>query len=273
MVKVSVIASPRDNFEIDSESIEIVSSFDDASGDYVYFKNTKDNVDLESVQSFCMEACDLEIFNSKEDMDETVEKFKDSFDGFWQDILNDDFAFAVNLFGKLDWDILVRKDKLIRKSPDEMSISQAIDTYNRIFQKFIDNDMMGQYKPHIYDVKVEELLRRYENEPGEDSYDLLKADFIQMVYNWRFTEFSVNTTVLNKLFFDNVAYTKTYDDFVELMEDYYIRVDMFYLNEDIRKLRRENKRIKQKTARLSKMNSDIINSRSWKLTKPLRAMK
>lgn len=268
MADVSVIVSKRDTQSL--EGFDVAHNFSDASGEYLYFKNTKGKLNVESIE---IEG-DLMVFNPKKRYEDASQSFLAHFDGFVMDLFRDDFDFAFNMMQKLNWDVLIRKDRLdgVFKS-EKMTLKEAIDKYNMMFKKVIDANMMGMYKEYIYDIKVDGLLEIYESNPCEEAYDLLKEDFTQMVYSWRFTEFSVNTTTLNKLFFDDIVFTKTYDDFTELMEDYYIRVDMFYLNEDIRELRRQNKKIKQQTERLSKMNRDIINSRSWRMTKPLRSIK
>ena len=132
------------------------------------------------------------------------------------------------------------------------------------------------FKYDVYNYKLEGLLDIYERTPEESKecvYNELKEDFTQMVYHPRFFKFSTDVSVLNKFFFDNVVYTREYDAFLELMDEYYIKVDVEKLKEDIERIEQENIEIKNEINRTNKMNRDILNSRSWRYTQPLRSIK
>ena len=269
MVNVSVIVSKKNNRFL--EDFDIAENVFDASGEYIYFKNTNLKFDRDALE-FDGDLC---IFNPKEDFEKRAKHFALAFDDFFEGIFRMDFDFCLNLIQKLKWDVMIKKEKLISLyEPKEYGhISEAIDNFNKIFKEFIDNKFIMQYQEWLYNVKLEELIKVYAKSPTQEAYDLLKEDFTQMVVHWRFAEFSADTTLLNKMFFDGVVYTKSFEELNEIIPDYYMGIEMNDLNDDIDFIRYQNNRLRKEIKRLSKINSDVLNSKSWRYTEPIRTVK
>jgi len=299
MVKVSVIVSKEDNI-IDQkfDDIEIIDQLDDAKGDYVYFKNPQDNFDsdllIESFKKSVENDLDFMVLNTY-----GIEPDRDIYK--LDDLSNDIFKTDLKLSSKLikrsliskdfnhddlklfNFDVLLSGSKFsftdyLSYTPREMNetVDDTIDEWNSIVKKFMDYGVFKNFKQGLYNHKLEVLLKSYENTPDDlklEAYESLKDDFKKMVYHRRFADFSIFTTVLNKLFYDNAVFSKNFEEYCELMQYYYIKVDVFQIKGELEGIEQENKRIRWETRKLNKINKDIINSKSWSLTKPLRDAK
>lgn len=299
MVKVSVIISKEDNLINQRfEDIEIIDNLDDAKGDYVYFKHPDDKFDVDLlIKSFdeCVEKdldfMVLDTYGIEPDKD--IYKIEDLY-GY---IFKTDWKLSSKLIRKsiisnnfnrddldlLNIDILLSSSKFsfteyLTYTPREYkgNIEDTIDTLNKVVQKFMDYSVFRFYKIGLYNYKLEALLKAFENTSEDlkfEAYESLRQDFTKMVYHSKFADFSMLTTILNKLFYDNVVFSKSYENFCEQMDYYYIKADIFQIKDELEGIRAENRKIRQETRKLNKMNNDIINSKSWSLTKPLRDAK
>lgn len=301
MVKVSVIVSGEDNVSNQTfTDYEVVDEFENAVGDYVYFKNEGDKLDsdlLEIAYNACVEKdYDFVVFNAKNREFEEIDEGIYSAGKLGEKLFTTDLFLSSKLIKRsfiskdfdlddlelLNWDLILNSNRftflnqsLYVSAKKETDIEKAIDRYNRIAQKCIDKSLFSSELRHpFYNYKIEAIIDIYENsDNGEEIYELLKQDFTQMVYHTRFADFSANTTVLNYFFFDNVVYTHDFDEFSELMEEYYIKVEIKKLRKDIDDIRDETRQIRNETRRLNKMNKEILDSNSWKFTKPIRDIK
>ena len=298
MVKVSVIVSKEDKASNASSDIEIVDNLESSNADYVYFKNINDDLypdllieayrkasendldyvvlnnlglDTEEIDVYTLDDFESEIF--KTDFKITSKLIKKS-------IIKDDFDDEAELFN-IDVILTANKFSFLEKSPaiedDHLDdIDSTISKINRIVPKLMDYKMFNGLKEGLYNYKLERLLHIYEDTPEEKKEEIylkLKEDFTKIIYHPQYAEFTMEITVLNKMFFDYVAYSEDFNEFLDSIPYYYIKSDVFKLKDEIVEIEKENRRIRQETYRLNKMNKDILNSRSWSLTKPLRDIK
>lgn len=299
MIKVSVIKSEDDNTKSKIEDIEIVKSLKDASGQYVYFKDIEDDLDF----NFLIEAytkatdnnLDYIVLNSHglcEDVEIKDTYNFDEFNGNYftvdlnirsklirRSVIKDDFSDNLDL---LNWDVILSAHKFSFMENDDFkpqkycNMDYAIEMLNRMTQKIIDYRSTVKLNFNFFDYKMEELIRLYESCPEnerENSYLQLKEDFTKMIFHKRFTSFSVNTTVKNKYFFDCVVYTRDFKEFENLLEEYYIMVDVEEIRQENKVIKMENAHIQRQIRTLKTMNRNILNSKSWSITKPLRDVK
>lgn len=298
MVKVSVIVSKEDKTSSPSGDIEIVDNIESSKADYVYFKNVNDNlypeVLIEAYEKASEDGLDYVVLNSLGVDEEEIGIYK--LDDFESDIFRTDFKITSKLIKKsiikdsfderpelLNFDVILSSDKFsfLQKeqiiSDDHLDdIDDAIKTINNIVPKLRNYRMYGGLKGGLYNYKLERLLHVYEDTPEEEREDVylkLKEDFTKIIYHPHFTDFNVEITILNKMFFDYIAYSEDFDEFTESLPYYYIKEDVFKLKDEIVEIEEENRQIRQETARLNKMNKDILNSKSWSMTKPLRDIK
>jgi len=302
MAKVSVIVSKDD--EVISESvkdIEIVDDLDKAQSDYVYFKNIHDNLDshllLEAYDKCIEDDLDYVVFNNTGfDDDEEIGIY--SFNGYDRNFFKTDLKLTSKLIKKsiidkekygsqnmelFNCDVVFasKRFSFLKKPQNDFSyyiddVDSAIDVLNKMILKIRSYKRFGEFKQAIYNFKMEIFLKIYEkahDDEKEEIYLKFKEDLTEMVYSKSFVDFSVLTTLTNKIFFDNVVYSKDYEEFLELMPNYYFKVEVTKLKGEIKEIEKENAKIRKETQKLNKMNRDILNSRSWSITKPLRDIK
>ena len=70
----------------------------------------------------------------------------------------------------------------------------------------------------------------------------------------------------NKIIFNNIVNSRTCEELILLMSN-------FNYEKDNKKLRSKNKKLKKEVENLKKENISLLNSTSWKLTKPIRFFK
>lgn len=302
MVKVSVIVLKDD--EVINESvkdIEIVDDLHNAHSDYVYFKNIHDKLDpqllLEAYEKCVEDDLDYVVFNNT-GFDEEEEIGVYSFDGFDRDFFKTDLKLTSKLIKKsiidteqydsqhrelFNCDVVIasKRFSFLKKPQNDFTyhiedVDSAIDIINELFSKLRFYKMFNQFKPAMYNFKMETFIRIYERTPEDEKEEIywkLKDDLTEIIYSPRYVDFSEFTDLTNKIFFDNVVYSNDYEEFLELMPNYYFKMEVVKLKGDIKELEKENARIRKETRKLNKMNRDIMNSRSWSITKPLRDIK
>lgn len=296
MVKVSVIASKKDN--ISNSDIEIVETIVSSAADYVYFKNDNDDLypDLliEAYNRAVDKDLDYVVLNRKgvkakeigtyelDDFESDIFKtdFKITSKLIRKSIIKDDFDENINLLN-IDVILSAGKFSFLDEDPvievDHMdNVDDAIRTINNITLKLMDYKKYNGLKDGLYNYKLERLLHFYEKTPEDEKEDIywkLKEDFTKIIYHPHYVDFTVGITILNKMFFDYIVYSEDFKEFKESIPYYYIKSDVFKLKDEIIEIKNENRKIKQETSRLNKMNKDIMNSRSWSMTKPLRDIK
>lgn len=126
---------------------------------------------------------------------------------------------------------------------------------NLITKTFIDYGVFEEYKCILYNRKIRSVLTRYINikdEYKEEFYLKLKEDFTKMLSHEKYEDFLENVTQYNRKRFDLVVNSNGFEDF-----------DLHY----------ENLYLKHEVERLEKLNEELMNSKSWKLTRPLREFK
>ena len=99
----------------------------------------------------------------------------------------------------------------------------------------------------------------YDDEYEEYFYTEMKKDFQKMIGHERYDEFMKNTYTPNKKRFNIVIESKDFED--------------FKVKHEALELEIENNKLKKELKQVEAKNNTIVNSTSWKITKPLRAFK
>lgn len=287
-----------------NEALEI------ASGKYIYFYAPGDELDLnlleKSVETISKNDIDFVSFISDESRQEpdfgsaVFDLSKLNVDVFGLDLdistklITSGFIkenrivfeeFRLNEFIFM-WEVLFRNarfmvldERLIKKSSrkNKINIEDHICAYNIISQRFEDYNLLKDFKSEIYDYKVKSLHDVFSQISGEyarmDAYDDLKNDFTKMIYKKRFVDFSMNIDPKNKMFFDDVVYSKNYNEFEKLIDKYSIKEELSNIRLENKKLEKEIRDLKKQIKVQKKIKRDILNSSSWKVTEPLRKVK
>lgn len=133
---------------------------------------------------------------------------------------------------------------------------------NKIIALFMKYGLWEEYKKYLYNRKIRFVFMRYDmvhDEYKQYFYEEVKKDFSNMIGHERYDEFIENVHSHNLKKFNLIIDSKSFDEFEIKFEN---------LNLEI-----ENNRLKKKIKKYKKENNAILNSTSWKVTKPLRAIK
>lgn len=162
--------------------------------------------------------------------------------------------------------------------------------FNIVFDIFKKYDQFDKFKTQLFNWKVRILYFRFtmiHDEFKQEFLERLQKEF-QSIENEDGLEYLLSILEpRNQAIFQNALNSQTYMEYIVRMENY-------GLNNRLDKLNNDNKNLKKKISNLEKkydklndkylildgkykksnqLNKQILNSRSWKLTKPLRKMK
>lgn len=138
----------------------------------------------------------------------------------------------------------------------------SITINNMIIALFMKYRLWEKYKKRLYNRKVNLLYIRFRMVHEEYQpyfFEEMKKDFHKIIGHERYDEFMDCIYSTNKKRFMNVINSNDFDEF---MQDY-----------ETIELENENKKLEKKLKKIKKENEVILNSTSWKITKPLRAFK
>lgn len=271
---------------------DMAEALDMIQGEYVYFSATGDILrddtfkncirlmeekNLDFVQYDADDDFDDEVyrFNTlrgktfKMDMSLATKFFRTSFIKKIDGTPKDDYVFFWKAIFKAK-SFAFYRTSIERKTPLSYEEQlELIETTNKVYTLFSDNNYFIDYKFIYFDWRIETLYKAYtevDEDRKEDYYNALKDDFSRMLYHRRFALFSYDVKPINKLFFNDIVFSKDFDDFNYLLVQYELELE----NEEIKK---EIEIIKKNINILKDENNKILNSTSWKITKPLRSLK
>ncbi len=167
----------------------------------------------------------------------------------------------------------------IQESKDKRFLN-IFPAFKGIFSVFIKYGLIDKYKHHLFNWRVSlELFRfnqiqdYYKNlflegykEDLADLTELVGYDNLMSILNER-----------NKKIYENVMEAETYKEFNLLMKNYYLsnqiknlKIDKKNLKKKNKSLKNEKNKIKQEYDIVLNENKELLGSKSWKITKPLR---
>lgn len=161
--------------------------------------------------------------------------------------------------------------------------ADVIRIHNEIIKKVKELGLYEDYKIELFNYKMAGIFKVFKNvteEFKEFFFDLIKRDFIEKESEYKS---ELNFNKLNprpKLIFFNAIKFDNYIEFEQSIEIYDLKKQINkYKNQnskltiDLNITRKNLKKVNKKNKELKDLNDSIINSKSWKLTKPLRKMK
>lgn len=138
----------------------------------------------------------------------------------------------------------------------------TIKINNLIFQIFLNNNIFNKYNSKLYNRKIQIIYSRYINikyEYKELFFEEMKKDFIKILNHEKYPDFINNLNNINKQIFESVLYYKNWEDFEIIVKNIELKNKIKQLNKEKKSLRDSNK--------------ILLNSKSWKITKPLRSIR
>lgn len=134
--------------------------------------------------------------------------------------------------------------------------------YDQIFDIFRKYNHFEEYKRPLYNWKINILyfrFRKIHEEYKQEFLDRFREEVMKMIDAEGKEGLEDLLTSENRVIYDNMFATDTYKEFALSM-----KVD---------ELERKVRYLKNKNAKLKKTNDELLNSTSWKLTKPLRSIR
>ena len=145
----------------------------------------------------------------------------------------------------------------------------TIKVNNLIIDKFIQNGLFERYREILYNKKINLISVRYMNiqqQHKEYFYNEILKEFKLMVDHENYEDFLYCLTPRHKKFFDDAIYSSDFREFDLLSGNLFLKEDNGRKTIEINKLNDEIKNHNKK-------KNQVILSKSWKITKPLRWLK
>ncbi|WP_296870337.1 glycosyltransferase [uncultured Methanobrevibacter sp.] len=150
-----------------------------------------------------------------------------------------------------------------------LNFVDTLEIHNRIFEIFKKQGQFEKYKEPLFNQKVSSAHVRLARVNKEDKplfFAQMKMDFEQMVEDYGYESILLLLNKNNKSVFQNVILSRGSEEYLLLMKK-------DRLENNIGKMSLKNKKLKKDIKSTKKKNNLMLNSRSWKITKPLRAIK
>lgn len=140
--------------------------------------------------------------------------------------------------------------------------ASTITINNMIINLFMKYGYWQKYRKRLYNRKVQLVFMRYKMVHDEHKpffFEEAKKDFTKMIGHERYDEFMKCTRPANRKRFELVINSESFEEFSVGLRSFELEL--------------ENKKLKRQIKKYQKQNRTILNSTSWKITKPLRAIK
>lgn len=134
------------------------------------------------------------------------------------------------------------------------------------FQRF---GTFEEYKDVLYKKRVStgyKRLKTIKKGYRQEYFEKYKASLLEIKQEEFFDDFYENIGERRRTIYDAVIYNETYDEAI-------LTVKNHDLEKSIDKLRQKNYKLESSIRQNKKITDRILNSRSWKITKPLRGIR
>lgn len=144
-----------------------------------------------------------------------------------------------------------------------------IDISELMWDTFQMFGVFEEFKEILYRKRVSTTYWRLtiiKDEFRQEYFDKLKASLLKIKQEEFFADFYETIDERIRVIYDAIIKSNDYNQ-VRLI------VDKYDLEIKVKKLEESNKQLKNEIKRYDQINKEILNSTSWKITKPLRALK
>ena len=166
-------------------------------------------------------------------------------------------------------------------SHNEKSV-HIIETLNLLVKTFMDYGHFEEFKTDLYNRKVSISNYRYKLIKEEFKgffFDEMRKDFVKIIGHEKYDEFYSSLYSGNMVLFDNVIQSNNHVEYDLRNEisslksnNKKLKKEIKSLKKDKNSLKKKNKKLNEKIDDLNKFNKSLLNSKSWKLTKPFRKL-
>ncbi len=199
---------------------------------------------------------------------------------------------------KFFWDMLFASEKIyfhnkklyvhiehstsIQGSKDKRFLN-IFPAFKGIQSVFIKHGNLERYKERFFNWQVGLLDFRFyqiQNEYKNIFIDEFKKRLLEFNEDIEYDDLMNILDARNKKIYENVFHADSAKEYILLMENYNLSNSLENLKNNNIKLKKENKSLKKKNKKLKnklntskKFSDELLNSTSWKITKPLRKFK
>lgn len=141
-----------------------------------------------------------------------------------------------------------------------------LDIYDLIWDVFKRFDVFEEFKLKLYQKKVNTAYTRFKNikpEFKQEYFEAMKDNFLDLKNDPIFDDFYMNINEKGKVIFDSATNSLSSDEFT-------LKIKNYELATQNKRLASKNKKLNKKIKKYEKLNNKLLNSKSWKLTNPLR---
>lgn len=232
----------------------------DIGKDVFSYKDFKDDL-LKVDVSPCNKFFKRELIENKKFLEGLI--FEDN--AFYIDYIFD--AERIFFLDEILYNRRIRADSIITEASKKYA--DIIEIYDYIYQKFKDRGLYHEFREKLFMRKIDIIYYRFtliQQEYKQYYYQQMKKSFSEQENEYE------NELDLNKIddytknLFHAVLHSKKPDEV-----DLYLKTNQLKSKLDC--LKKENKKLKQENARLNQTNHEMLSSKSWKITAPLRKLK
>lgn len=176
---------------------------------------------------------------------------------FWKVLLN---AKKIYFYDKYLY--IRRRHSNSTTATGDIRFIDSLNINNIIIEMFHEYGIFDEYACKLYNNKLDSLFNRLnliQDEFKPIFYNKIKEDLIKFNSGLNEEKFLNLLKDHNQIFFKSILNSSNYEE--------------FSLKFDIARLKYKNRKLKENTFELKKLNKNLLNSRSWKITSPLRKIK
>ena len=190
---------------------------------------------------------------------------------FWEVLFNTEKIYFYNKF------LYTRRthSNSCVHSNDEKNID-SIKINNMIMETFMKYGYFEKYKARLYNRKINLGFKRYteiRDEFKELYFSEMKKDFLKNIGHEKYDEFYSLLYPTNRHLLNNVMTSENHIEFDLRNKVSRLKMDIYDLSQEKSELAKKANALKKENKNLTKLNNDILSSRSWKVTKPLRSFR
>ncbi len=152
---------------------------------------------------------------------------------------------------------------------ENSNFESTVNNFNLIIKNIMDTGEFKKDISKVFNKKIRLIFLRYSNtkpEFRENFYNIIKEDFLKTFHHLLYEEFILGLNTSNRFLFKSVIQSNSFEEFDLIFNN-------LELKKENKKLTNKNKKLKNRIKKSKKLSKTIINSKSWKLTKPLRYIK
>ena len=142
----------------------------------------------------------------------------------------------------------------------------SLTIYDMIWDVFKRFGVFEEFKKDLYYRKMVIANMRFtkiKDEFKEEYFEAMQKNFLKLKNSPIFEDFYINIRPRDRVIFDSAIESSS-------AQEYALKIENYDLSNKTKRLKRQNRNLNKKIKKHQKLNNQLLNSKSWKITKPLR---